>query len=244
MTGGMKLIAYVLIILGVSLGSIGAATTYMAPLSLDDETLGKLELSAAAGADENNEPLYPAGTKLTPEIAESLRDSGVTHVSISSFSLKTWDTRFLGLFALACVMLVGGGALLRVEAKKRVEQADASETTVRPEHTIAALIAAIDALQAELSSLPTEPQRLHAILTRLDDAQRTHVADFVDARERLIGRHGLGRFAMIMDRFAASERAINRAWSAAADDHLPEAEASLAVAAERLAETAETLAAQ
>ena len=241
MTGPMKLFAYVLIIVGVSLGSIGAATTYMAPLTLDDETLSSLELSADAGADKNNEPLYPPGTRLTPEIAKALRDAGVTYVSISSFSLKTWDTRFLGAFVLACIMLVAGGAILRVETKKRVEKADASEATVRPEHTIAALLAAIDSLQAELSSLPTEPQRLLAILTRLDDAQRTHVADFIDARERLIGRHGLGRFAMIMDRFAASERAINRAWSAAADDHLPEAEASLAVATERLTETADAL---
>jgi hypothetical protein len=241
MTGLMKLIASVLIIVGVSLGALGAATTYLAPLSLSDETLTGLRLSAPAGIDEDGDPLYPSGTTLDPEIVQALKDNNVTHVSISSFSLATWDKRYMAMFVGSCVLLVAGGVMLRIESKQRVAKADASETEVSPTHTIAALTAAVESLRAELDTLPTEQDRLRAIITQLNDAQRTYVTAFVDARERLIGRYGLGRFAMIMDRFAASERAINRAWSAAADEVYHEAEASLADASLRLAETSEML---
>ena len=48
---------------------------------------------------------------------------------------------------------------------------------------------------------------------------------------------------MIMDRFAAAERQINRAWSAAADGVYAEAETCLTTAVDRLDETAKTLSA-
>ena len=67
------------------------------------------------------------------------------------------------------------------------------------------------------------------------------MADFIDARQALIGRHGLGGYAMIMDRFAAAERQINRARSAAADGVYDEAETCLKAAADRLRETSQTL---
>ncbi|MEX2401503.1 MAG: hypothetical protein WD423_12090 [Rhodothermales bacterium] len=46
-------------------------------------------------------------------------------------------------------------------------------------------------------------------------------------RSRLIARLAVARYARLMDRFAACERQIKRAWSAAADDNLEEARTSL-----------------
>ena len=69
--------------------------------------------------------------------------------------------------------------------------------------------------------------RLLLILERLSELQRTHLNAFVEARTPLIARFGLGKFAEIMDRFAACERQINRAWSAAADGVFDESLESL-----------------
>ena len=43
------------------------------------------------------------------------------------------------------------------------------------------------------------------------------MTEFVEARSPLIAQLGLAGFAEVMDRWAAAERQINRAWSAAAD---------------------------
>jgi hypothetical protein len=59
------------------------------------------------------------------------------------------------------------------------------------------------------------------------------------ARAELTSRLGLGGYARLMDAFAAAERAINRAWSAAADEVEAEAITSLDLASELLAEARE-----
>ena len=48
---------------------------------------------------------------------------------------------------------------------------------------------------------------------------------------------GLGGYAELMDGFAAMERQLNRAWSAAADRHLPEALLCLRAAQPMVVET-------
>ncbi len=51
--------------------------------------------------------------------------------------------------------------------------------------------------------------------------------EFADAREAIIPQQGLHHYADIMTQFAAGERAINRAWSAAADGYVDEVEICL-----------------
>ena len=53
-----------------------------------------------------------------------------------------------------------------------------------------------------------------------------------------IGSLGLAGYARMMERFASGERAINRAWSAAADGFTSELESDLARAEEALADAA------
>lgn len=57
---------------------------------------------------------------------------------------------------------------------------------------------------------------------RIDDECMDCINDFVEAREALIHRHGLARYAMVMDHFALGERALNRCWCASADGYVDE----------------------
>ena len=50
-----------------------------------------------------------------------------------------------------------------------------------------------------------------------------HVPPFIAARPALVARLGLGGYAQLMDHFAAAERQLNRAWSAAADGYATDA---------------------
>jgi len=57
---------------------------------------------------------------------------------------------------------------------------------------------------------------------RIDEECMDSINDFVEAREALIHRHGLARYAMVMDHFALGERALNRCWCASADGYVDE----------------------
>ena len=57
---------------------------------------------------------------------------------------------------------------------------------------------------------------------RIDDECMDVINDFVEAREALIHRHGLTRYAAVMDHFALGERALNRCWCASADGYVDE----------------------
>jgi hypothetical protein len=48
------------------------------------------------------------------------------------------------------------------------------------------------------------------------------INDFVEAREAIIARYGLAKYAEMMDNFALGERALNRAWCASADGYIDE----------------------
>jgi hypothetical protein len=101
---------------------------------------------------------------------------------------------------------------------------------------------------ANLADLPNllvlpraEQARLALILERIGTLQKTHMPAFVEARPLLVARLGLGGYAELMDRYAAAERQINRAWSAAADGVPEEAVSCLDQAAGLLDEAAARL---
>jgi hypothetical protein len=99
---------------------------------------------------------------------------------------------------------------------------------------------------AELPNLlllpPEQRERFGLILTRVGELQKTHMIAFVEARPVLIARLGLGGYAELMDRYAAAERQLNRAWSAAADGVYEEAVQALEVAGVLLDESLARLA--
>ena len=100
---------------------------------------------------------------------------------------------------------------------------------------------AIDALKTELGGLPDRSQQLDAIVRQVGEVQKTHVTAFVEARPELISMLGLSGYAALMDSFAAAERKLNRAWSAAVDKAHEEAIVCLDEVASLLEQTQEKL---
>lgn len=224
----MKVLGLLIITAALVLGVAVAPTAYLARLDLPDETLVGLTLNAPAGSQEPEtpsadptapgEPIATPNTQLTPELLTVLRADNVERVRVKEFAFDRWSGRWW--FLLAVLGLLIGATFVRMDARKRLaasRDAAPSEDTGSPHASLAAIIEAIDSLRRDMPHMTTAHDREAAIIDRLGEAQSTHVPAFVDSRERIISARGLAGYAAIMDRFAAMERQINRAWSAAAD---------------------------
>jgi hypothetical protein len=217
---GLLIIAAALV-LGVSV----APTAYLPMLDLPDEQLIGLTLNAPAGEvrpdglppHRTGEPLAEPDTKITADLLALLRDNGVERVRVKEFAFARWSGRWW--FLLAVFGLLSGAMLVRLDIRQRLAaSADESGTSATsPQAALAAITETIDALRRDVPLMTTGHDRQAAIIERLGEVQAVHVPAFVDGRERLVSKHGLSGYAAIMDRFAAMERQINRAWSAAAD---------------------------
>ncbi len=232
----LKYAGFLLIAAGLVLGVSSVPTAYVPPLSLADEQLVGLTLNGPAGevrAPDMPEhmagtPIANRGDDLTPELLFVLRANGTERVQVKEFALTRWTGKWW--FALSCLLLLGGAGLVRLDMKQRLAAAHANaqaNTTDSPDAALAAIIDTIESLRRDLPRMTTDQDRNHAIIERLGEVQATHVPAFADARPLLISRHGLSGFAELMDHFAAMERQINRAWSAAADAVYEEAADSL-----------------
>lgn len=231
----MKPLGSLLVAISLTIGVIGTVTAYQPSIeAVEAHALrsgaAPLTLNAPAGLklDESGEPmrnargpLAPLAQKdeqLTPELVEKLKASGVRYVKVKEFSLARWPGWWL--FLLGCAGLSLGAWLMRSPPARPNGAASAEPASVAgARDSLAALCGEIDALLAEHERAAGEPprERLNLILTRLGNALATHAAAFVAARPEITATHGLSGFARVMDRFAAAERQLNRAWSAAAD---------------------------
>lgn len=99
---------------------------------------------------------------------------------------------------------------------------------------------ALDKLQHGLTDMNHKFDDLipEEIVEMIDDQLVLHFNDFADARNSITQRYGLSVFADVMSEFATAERYTNRAWSAAADGYMDEANACLAKSLRHLRETA------
>lgn len=225
----MRLIGFLIIAAGLVLGLAVSPTAYVPRLDLPDEQLVGLTLNAPAGEGrtdgmppfEVGTPIAKPGadeeTTLTPELLATLRDAGVKRVRVKEFAFARWSGKWW--FLLAVAGLLAGAALVRMDAKQRLATSTdgADDDASSPEATLATIIETIEGLRRDLPHMTTSHDREAAIIERLGEVQAVHVPAFVDAREQMVGKHGMSGYATIMDRFAAMERQINRAWSAAAD---------------------------
>ncbi|UYV13573.1 MAG: hypothetical protein NCW75_04640 [Phycisphaera sp.] len=223
----MKLLGFLIMTAALVLGVAIAPTAYLPRLDLPDEQLIGLTLNAPAGKTTPEEPpedpaapgepIAAPDTELTPELLAELRAANVDRVRVKEFSFARWSGRWW--FLLAAAGLLVGAALVRVDTRKRLaaSREDATADESSPEGALAAIIDTIEGLRRDLPHMTTEQDREAAIIERFGETQSVHVPAFVDGRERLVSKHGLSGYAAIMDRFAAMERQINRAWSAAAD---------------------------
>jgi len=83
-----------------------------------------------------------------------------------------------------------------------------------------------------------------SVRKRLDCILLEFTTPVVENRDQLIRRYGMRQGAELILQLSLGERNLNRVWSAAADGHLPEAHASLLVAAAALDELVASLDAQ
>lgn len=97
----------------------------------------------------------------------------------------------------------------------------------------------LDAISARAAGL-----ELPALLEELSALDRKYLQPIADGSPALLGQLGAQRFADVFGQYASGERQLARAWSAAADQHGPEAIASLQRSAERIREAVELLGAQ
>jgi len=250
----MRFLAFILIWVSLAVGVVAATTAYVWIVPTGDGAerflLGKSDqgepvyavLAADAGKTEAGTPVAEADTPLTPEVVQRLQAVGVERVRVKTFKLSRWT--HLPHFIAACVGLAAGAILTRLSTARAVrlaEAAQAKEDVLSPEAAVKGLRSVASSLLDDMAHLGDEEHACRAITHRLGDALRDMVPVVVEARDRLVARMGLGAYATFMDVFAAAERSMNRAWSAAADGVVAESVDSLERAVERLAAAEERL---
>ena len=174
-------------------------------------------ITTAAGLDpdDSSAPLVQAGTQLSDEIVGQLQAVNVKRVQVKEFSWSRWSGRYL--FVAASAGLIAGALILRRGGTAKVTVSPESRVIVDDEETI--LSTAVDQLDALISDAmdPQSPLPLDSIIQRIEQIQLGPLASFVASLPPLVLRLGVGKYAQVMDRFAAGERLLNRSWSAAVD---------------------------
>jgi len=243
----VKLLGSLLVAVSLILGLIGAANAYFAPLNLADEALIGLTAAdtiVAPGAQPATPPIILRGATVDAERLAALRAAGASHLRVEEFSFGRWSGRTL--FAIACVGLATGGLLGRRAARLSAAGAaggpeGATGVQARIEAHLDEADATVLALQRRWASLPGREARCRETILALNPVIEEHLPAFAATRPQIVARIGLGGFAQVMDRFAAAERQIHRAWSAAADGAPEESEVCLERARIHLTETRERL---
>ncbi|MGP1345890.1 MAG: hypothetical protein ACTS3F_04375 [Phycisphaerales bacterium] len=193
-------------------------------------------------------PVARKGDLLDEQMIALLRDRAeVGLVKVTTFNPGIWLTMWQSWLFLASIVMLTASALVIRTVDARAHRREAAEerehrSPADPRVIAENISSTVRALMAELQRTPRPGERVLLIVERLGAIQRDDVPAFAAARPVLITRFGLGGFAEIMDVFAAAERQINRAWSAAADnveaeaiDALDRARAILPALEERLA---------
>ena len=239
----MKTLGQLLVWGSLAAAALAAATGYLAALDTEDESLIGLTLAAPAGKIDRSEgdadPIAKKDQRTTAGLLAELRLAGVRNIRVKEFNFRLW--RGKSFFFLSVAGLLLGAFLTRAgEGPRSVSQTDQGRTD-SPQHIVRAMRTAIDALKTELGGLPDRSQQLDAIVRQVGEVQKTHVTAFVEARPELISMLGLSGYAALMDSFAAAERKLNRAWSAAVDKAHEEAIVCLDEVASLLEQTQEKL---
>ncbi len=121
-------------------------------------------------------------------------------------------------YAAAAAVGVLGVILLRRTA------AEAATDTELVRTNMAALETSSRRLVENLETMNKDRESIfvYDVHGKIDAELNPDLAAFAEAREAMIHGIGLQEYAHVMDQFARSERAINRAWSASADGYIDE----------------------
>jgi hypothetical protein len=235
-----RIVGNLIIAISLVLGAVAATTAYVPRLTDTDTDLqigpGFAHLNAPAGAVQNafgefelddagnRIPLVETGTELTPQVQFQLRQNGVTRVRIKEFTFQRWELSWLFVLAAAGLIL-GARIVTRAAAREIIEHGSTRQSgqVNNPQQAVQTILDIARSLHEDLPKLSTESEKANVILTRIDRVQKHLSMQIVDSRNILISQLGLTGFAEFMDAYSRMERALNRAWSAAADGVLDEA---------------------
>lgn len=141
-------------------------------------------------------------------------------------------------YGILFAVTAAGSAMLRVAQGKSggaAAKVSADIDTIR-----ASLQQLVDKVIA-LNRADREGDKLFAVCQRIDADCMDPINAFVEAREAMIHRFGIAEYATMMDSFALGERALNRAWCAAADGYIDEVNLCLERAESHLAKALATV---
>lgn len=220
-------------------GVLAAATAYLVPLSAPDEQLLGLTLAAPAGRIEQPDaaplPIVRKDQQISGELLAELRGAGVRNVRVKQFGIGRWRGKWF--FLLSLVGLAVGGSLVRFSGMSGRARQGEKTSADSPEHLLQEIQSTVEHLRSTVADMSQPVTGMEQLRQEIAQLQKTHMAAFVDARAVLVARLGLAGYARLMDSYAAAERQINRAWSAAADNAHEEAVACLDEASALLPKT-------
>jgi len=150
-----------------------------------------------------------AGAKLP---AKAVVDSGAP--------ASAWpDT--LPIFVLGVLIAVVGQFMWRKTLKATIQaenQKEGEGSDKDPFVLLASAMGPLEKLERDIHGLKSAQ-----ICERVDEILDKYVHPFVEVRQKLINRLGMDAGAEILVTVAYGERMLNRVWSAASDNHRPEA---------------------
>jgi hypothetical protein len=236
----MKVIGSLLVTISLIIGVLTATTAYLVPIDRIDPETDRVVLHAPAGKiiDEDDptarpQPVLRPGTAEQPlviqeEHLEQLREAGASRVHAKQFSLRHWRESWI--FALSCIGLFVGSLMVRTAMKRELTataETKAKTQVASPQELLDGALEKARSLHRKLETMTDPHAKLRRIMVQIESMQDENFEPFVYNRALVINQYGMGGYAQIMDKFAAAERQFNRAWSAAADGVLDEAEESL-----------------
>jgi len=128
-------------------------------------------------------------------------------------------------FGAAVVVALAGIAGMR---SQRVKVAGGPARALHEEPVGQAVVHISSWVERQLAERPTD------LSGRIDAEVKPHLRAVEHGLAELQARRGVKAYASFMDDYARAERALNRAWSAAADGFHAEAHAQLAIAEQSL----------
>ncbi len=156
------------------------------------------------------------------------------YVAVSRVDAVSWLP-----YGVCAAVMVAGMVLLRLARAAELEAAGDkhAEDMAVLQSSLAALIEKVRLLESA-----REDEDQLAVHGRIDAELMEDVNTFVEARESMIPRLGMQRYADVMSPFANGERLLNRAWSASADGYVDEVRSCITSARLELEKAAELLA--
>jgi len=156
-----------------------------------------------------------------------------SYVAVEQVETVNWMT-----YGVCLVVMLAGMFQLRMARAAALEDAGEKHESdlVVLQQSLTALIQKVRTFES--TSSDEDQLTIHE---RIDAELMDDIDAFVEARESMIPKLGMQRYADIMSPFANGERLLNRAWSASADGYVDEVRDCVAAARVELEQAAELL---